>query len=768
MRRQRWLTGIVIGGISITALAVGIAYWTGTSHQTAPGRLPPSPAPDVQQQRSGFTFTRSDKGRAVFTVHAAKAVSYAKSKATELDDVLVEVFGSKGDRGDRLRTRTCEYNSQTGDFLSPGLVEIELSGRSRDIPGAGARGKQRMYIQTSKVAYNQGDELAETDEPVKFHMGPASGTAVGMIYATTDGWLELKHDIVVDLPQGTEKAPRPPIHLTASALRYDKEGGMVALTGPVEVTQAMRRASSDNANITLDDRNRVSQVNLEGHAKAFDSNPLRSVELHAETVQGRFAPDTGELRHIVALRHVMGESKSKGSTSHLTSQQFDLDLKGKHSQPLQGMAAGDVHISLESQPVLNLPEAATAPKGPEKKTLAAAAVRFTFRPDTHGLKDAETAGRGSLVVSPPDVKTGEKVVTAGQFFMKFDSRSRIESLRGTAPTQVLFRPAANAPPGTPTQQTQADHLDAVFEAGRQTLGEVRQTGDFRYRDGDRQASADEAHYDGQKQTMLLLGKPQVWDANSRVKCRQIAIDMRTSTYVGEGHVQAVHLASPVAGASPTPNPGLPTNVLADKMVAQRQTQTIHYEGNVRAWQGSDVVESTALDVFRTERRLSSGSQVQTSYLQPAPNSGGQKANGPSSAGSRPVTVRADLLEYFDEGRRARYRGNVHLVTEDTTLQSDRMDVYFAQGDFVEGSEVDHAEAQGHVKVTQPGRVGSGDQAEYFAGPGKIVLTGGPPTLVDEKKGSTTGQRLTFFIRDDRLFVDGGDQSPSLSKHRVAP
>jgi hypothetical protein len=48
------------------------------------------------------------------------------------------------------------------------------------------------------------------------------------------------------------------------------------------------------------------------------------------------------------------------------------------------------------------------------------------------------------------------------------------------------------------------------------------------------------------------------------------------------------------------------------------------------------------------------------------------------------------------------------------------------------------------------------------------MTGGPPTLDDAEKGSTTGQRLTFFVHDDRLIVDGGEQSPTLSQHRVAP
>jgi len=767
-RRQKWLTGLVVGGISVTALAVGIAYWGGSSRHTAPVAVPPSPAPDVHQQLSGYTFTRSDEGHPVFTIHAARTVSYQQNKSTMLEDVTVEVFGRKGGDSDILRTKHCEYDQQSGDFFGAGVVEIELSAHSSDIPGTGLRGKHRVILNTSKVAYHQGNKLAETEEPVSFRMGPATGTARGMVYATGEGWLELKHDIAMDLQQGTEKAPQPPIHLTANALRYDKIKGQVALTGPVEVIQAKRRAVSENANVALDDHNRVSRVNLEGHAQAFDASPLRNVQLSADHVQGDFDAASGELRHLTAEKDVVGESRGKTSTSRLTAQRFDLDFGGKHPQPLQGVATGDVHINLESQPVLNLPEKTAAGNGPERKTLTAAAVRFDFRSDTHSLKNVETVGPGTLLVSPADPKSGHKVITAGQFLMTFDMHSRIESLRGLAPTQMLFYPPPNSPAGTSPEQTRADHLDAIFDVGTQTIHEVRQSGNFQYRDGDRQASSDEAHYDAPSQAMLLLGNPQVWDPNSRVKCQKITIDMRTNTSIGEGKVQAVHLPIPPPGAPPATTPALPTNVLADKMVARRQNQTIHYEGHVRAWQGTDVVESSALDVYRTEKRVSSGSQVVTSHLQPAARVPGEGAATPSTGGTSPVTVHADFLEYLDQGRRARYHGNVRLVTGSTTVRSDRLDLYFTQGDTVEGAEVDHAEADGHVKVTQRGRVGTGNNAEYFAGPGKIVLTGGPPSLVDEEKGSTTGQRLTFFIHDDRIFVDGGDKSPSLSKHRVAP
>src|ERR1039458_7317924 len=150
---RRWLTGLLVGGILATALAVGLTYWGSWNRQATPAHIPPSPAPDVHQQLSGYTFTRSDKGRPVFTVHAARTVSYQQSKSTTLEDVTMEMFGRKGDRGDILRTQRCEYNAASGNFLTSGPVQMELNAHSSDIPGSGLRGKHRVFLETSKVAY---------------------------------------------------------------------------------------------------------------------------------------------------------------------------------------------------------------------------------------------------------------------------------------------------------------------------------------------------------------------------------------------------------------------------------------------------------------------------------------------------------------------------------------------------------------------------------------------------------------------------------------
>jgi lipopolysaccharide export system protein LptA len=102
------------------------------------------------------------------------------------------------------------------------------------------------------------------------------------------------------------------------------------------------------------------------------------------------------------------------------------------------------------------------------------------------------------------------------------------------------------------------------------------------------------------------------------------------------------------------------------------------------------------------------------------------------------------------------------------MEADKMDVYFSRLGTNQEAEVERAMAEGHVVLLQPGRRATGEHGEYFAGPGKIVLTGGPPSIYDLEKGFTTGQRLTVSVHDDRLLVEGGDASPSLSQHRVAP
>jgi lipopolysaccharide export system protein LptA len=401
-------------------------------------------------------------------------------------------------------------------------------------------------------------------------------------------------------------------------------------------------------------------------------------------------------------------------------------------------------------------------------------MRFNFRPGGHDLQDGETVGESKLVLVPLDGKAGRRIITAGQFLMGFDAGSRLESVRGRARSRIVFEPAPTAPPGSLPQETSSELLEANFDPGDGALKAVEQTGDFHFREGDRQASSDEARYAFPSQILTLTGRPQLWDATTRVKADRILFDLRADKAEAVGKVQSTQ--SPMA-SQPLGSPsgqsvaarGDAINILADRMVAVQHDQFIHYEGHVRAWHGQDVIDSASLDVYKAQRRVSSGSRVLTSHLQPALRETApiDPASSPPPHEPRPVTICADRWEYVDEERKASYRGNVQLQAENTTLQATALDVFFSESSASEGQEIERAVADGHVLVTQPNRRATGEHADYDAAPGKIVLTGGPPTVYDAQKGFTTGQRLTFYIRDDRLVVDGGNTSPTLTKHSVA-
>jgi lipopolysaccharide export system protein LptA len=757
---------VVGGALAATTLAVSVAYWVATTHKEKPVVLPQSVPIDVHQQLSGYTFTRSDEGRRVFTIHAARTVSFKQGGATVLEDVLVELFGRTGKRRDLMRTQRCDYNSQNGDLVSPGPVHIELNAEAEKAPAAGLKGRQTVYLDTSEVSYRHERSLLVSDQAVRFRIGLASGTSQGLIYATRDGSLELKKDVVMELPPHNGSASGPSIGLTASRLRYDKLSRQITLWGPIQVTQGERKVSADNGKVFLNQSNRVTQVDLEGSVKASESSPARLVELSAERARGDFDPASGALRHLSAEGNVAGQSQGKGSASHLVAERVELSLAGTPAKLQSGDASDNVQLTVESSPSLGQVDIEAKRLTTEKKALTAAELKFNFRADGKSLEDAQTVGPGKLVIDPADPKVGQRVITSGQFLMAFNAQSNLETLRGGKPTHIVFQPARNALPGSVAQESAADQLLATFDDATHALKEVKQSGNYTFRDADRNASAQESVYVASAQGVTLTGRPQVWDAETRARCERLYFDLRNGTAEGTGKVQSTHLESgekPPDGQAPDP-----TNVLADHMVAQRRSQWVHYEGSVRAWRGADVVESSSLDVYRMAKRLSSGSQVLTSHLQPASYAAGAApSSGTLRRETRPLAVRSDYLDYFDEGSKASYRGHVKLQTEATTMEADKMDVYFSQLGTNQESEVERAMADGHVVVVQPGRRATGEHGEYFAGPGKIVLMGGPPSISDVEKGVTTGQRLTLFVHDDRLLVDGGDGSPSLSQHRVA-
>ncbi len=118
--------------------------------------------------------------------------------------------------------------------------------------------------------------------------------------------------------------------------------------------------------------------------------------------------------------------------------------------------------------------------------------------------------------------------------------------------------------------------------------------------------------------------------------------------------------------------------------------------------------------------------------------------------SQPITIKSDELVADNKGKVAVFTGKVVAKQGDVTIFCDKMTVHYGA---VKG-EVDKIEADGNVRIVQENRTGTAAHAVYDSKEGKVILTGGPPKVM-QGADTVSGEVITYFIDDDRSSVSGG-------------
>lgn len=778
-KRLRRLLGLIL---FITLAVVGMGLWASLRRRHTVVNSPVKLPENVNRRDSGFKFTRSEEGREIFTVEAARTFAYGNGSTNMLlEKVHVVIFGRAGGRHDEMTTNRCRYDNATGALACSGEASIKLAAEGEMQPKSSLREPQPLFLETSDVSFDPVRSAVTTPNAVRFQFGPASGEAVGLVYNTRSQALTLKQDVKLRLPEANAGV----IDASAGGLAYAKQSNQISLAAPVEMTQGARRISAAGGEIFLDAANQITRVTLSG-VNASGAFPSRNLTSSEDNLAIDFNPGTREARALRAAGHVTIESREIGgkSVDRLKADNLLLALAAAKPQPQSGIAQGHVELLFQNtgngDPAGregNIPALAGSTAG--ERILNTQSLAFSFQPGSL-LKEVHTDGPGTIQLIPAGPGRHRQTVTAGTFKMAFNGAGKLTALRGLSKVRVVDQPPSPFERGERSAKTQqndlpmvstSDELVAKVIPATGAVETIEQTGHVHFEQGANQGLAADAFFDEAAQTLALSGRPEIWNADGRIRADRIHADLASGLAEGVGHVQSIYFGSPSGAASEARGNSTPVIVLADRVTAYRKTEVARYEGRVRASRGADVVQSPWLDVYRKQQRLVAGGGVATSLVEPAlegaeakSNSGKQK---PRSGAVEPVTITAKRLEYFNQSREAVYQGNVKMVSTDTTFTSDRLQAYFSQPAESNQAEIDRAIADGHVEVNQtPGRRASGERAEYFAGPGKIVLTGGPPVVYDLQQGYLTGRRLTFFTRNGSLFAGGGDKSKTLSKRRI--
>ncbi len=774
---RKWL----VASVCVLIAAVTVSYWIARSHvQPVLHNIPQQLGVDIQQTSDGFSLSKSEGGRTIYTIKASKAVQFKQGGHAELKNVDIVVYGKNHDRYDQIYGDHFTFDQATGEINAVGEVHIDLQGNaegpSKPDQATPAELKNPLHLVTQSLSFNQKTGIAQTDAVVNFQTEQASGSAKGAYYDSKQNELQLKSDIHI-----VTKGERAAV-ITGSSGIIQKDPRQAVLSN-VKIDQPDRTLTADKGTLLLSPDNTVQHAIAEGNVH-IQSRGTSTVDVYGPRGDLDMGP-----KNTVQQAIVSGGAKfdTKGSSVvHGSADTFIVDFEGQNQ-------ASKFHM-VKNARMKQDPQAGKSGSSGQPMEIAADQLDFVLA-NGNLLKTGDTVGKAQITIlpAPPGskpakpAKPGEEmgggnsttVATAGKFHAIFDDNNRIQTLHGWPNSKIV-----STAPGQQDKTSTADKLDVTF-APEGGVEKLIQTGNFEYHEpgpnsttGGRAAYADVATYTPNDQMLVLTGSPRVIDGGMTTTAVHVKMNRQTGEGFADDNVKTTY-----SELKPQPDGALlatsdPIHVTAQHMTATKQPGIAHYTGNVRLWQTANVVRAPKIDFDNVNRSILAESDktqtVSSLFVQ-------QSEDGKLT----PVDVSADKLTYVDQERRARYTGNVLAKSPTATVTAEQLDIFLKQADpdakstttaqkpkgpALPGSDapshIDHMVAIGRVVVTEPNRRAVGDRLVYTADDAKYVLTGKTPSIFDAEHGTVWGDSLTFYSHDDRVLVESKRSSPTITRART--
>jgi lipopolysaccharide export system protein LptA len=683
-------------------------------------------------------------------------------------------------------------------------VEIDIQGAN---PASGKPADKQLVVKTSNLSFNRDTGEASTPERVEFRSPQGEGHAMGVSYSTSTAMVRLEHDVNLEvLPadgaaaragaRNDDRAAGVPVTATGSSLEVRRNERRVVLNGPAVMKQGERELTADTISIDLDSTFHAQHVTAEGHPVVRSTEGGGKLDVSAEKFEG-FLNAAGWVQRIVAAGNVNGtrSALSKGSaketagTDHISAARVEIALAPEKNLLREMTASGGV--ALDSRQ-------ATATRSLKTEALL---VKFGAgkRPDKQKIESAETLAPATIETKTGDESTelrAKKIVT------QFGANGKLEKLLGHSGVEVRRAIGKSAP-----QVSSSEELAATFAANGE-WGTLDQSGNVRFQQADRRASAERAKFERATELIALDGSPVIFDATSRTTAGSVTINQKSGEIRAAGNVVSTYLAAGGAGSAGSAsamNLGSgPAHISADTLSGSTTSGHVVYLGRARLWQGESVLDAKQIEVWRDQKKLQATGNVVAVFPQSStgPLGAGFGMSTSKIAGSPPNAspiaaqkspdskanptlwvIHAPTLTYWDEQSKARLEGGVAATSQEGELTSKTLDAYLGPAPTPgkppaasspataglanpAGRQLSRIVAHGGVVVRQGDRRGTAEEAIYTAADQKFVLSGGEPTISDANSDTTTGHSLTFFVANDTILIDSQEGTRTLTKHRV--
>ncbi len=322
---QRYARWSAVVAALLALIVAGVYLRNVWLEKQAAQKAPPAVPPSVEQRSNEFSYSKVEGQRTIYTIRASRTTEFKEGSRNLLEDVDIVVYGKKGDRNDTLRTRACDFISDTGKISCGGDVQIRLQANS------GASGQANaIQVTTSGVSFDRDSGESRTDKPVTFRWPAGQGRAIGVVYDSNSGTLNLMHDVDLNISasspapnQAAAASPASPeknVHLTGNTMAFHRESRTVQLQGDVHAQQAAYDFASENLLLILDAAFHAHRMVASGHPQLHESDPKRAdhtrrerngIGMEARRIDRVHRRDRKRARHA---QHSGGRRSGRGRT----------------------------------------------------------------------------------------------------------------------------------------------------------------------------------------------------------------------------------------------------------------------------------------------------------------------------------------------------------------------------------------------------------------------------------------------------------------------
>jgi len=758
-RLRHWFAA---GAILMIAIVAGMYLYARWRVSGAVHKAPAQIGLDIQQTAEGFSISKSEEGRTLFTVSASKAVQFKQGGRAELHNVKIVVYGKNASRFDRIAGDDFEYDPKSGDITAKGKVLIDLEANPEGMKDADQtpppQAKNPLHLETEGIVFNKNTGDGSASGKVTLETPEASGSALGVGYVSKTGTMTLRSAVEMAFTR-----PQP-FRVTADRGVITKTPREVVLSG-AHLAREQQRLWSERLAFLLRGDDTVERIVAEGDVEG---------EFHGNS-EARARADRAELL-LAGTRNLLTTATLNGNVRLSTQgeQPAEADagrviLHFAGEQVLKSVHAEDeVRLTQKRQKVGDIAAPALQASADEQDVeMTAPTMDFVVK-DGRQIELAETSGPPEIVIT--QAATQQKtVITAARFTAKFTEKNRLSLLHGEPDARIVASTS-----GQPDRVSTSPTLEVAFrpEGGISTIA---QGGGLTYVSGTQKAWAQRGTYTAADQMLVLSGSPRVVDGGTTTTAQTVRFNRTTGDAIAEGHVKSTYSdlkAQPDGGMLASSDP---IHVASRSMTGHHSPAVAVYTGDARLWQNGNVVEAPTLEFDREHRSLAAqGTATRTvkTVLVQVDKSG--KAT--------PVTITSPHLTYNDAERKIMLDGGVTVNATDTTMTARQMTVFLVARGKLTGAapggaggvglattsgQVERIVAENDVVITGPARRARGDRLVYTAADEKFELTGGPPSIFDAERGKITGDSLTFFRHDDRVLVEGRETSRAVTRTQVA-